>query len=146
MLAILIIIGLLLACWSVTARATLTVQGMNGTTGGIQLGGTYFDETAEGVDIIDISLSANQTDKQIDMELTTAGLGAIIIVVSQDMTLETNSSSTPADTFALKANRPFVWVKNTGLPNPFTANVTTAYLTNTTAGTFKAFVFKDMTP
>jgi hypothetical protein len=144
LLAAALVVALVVLVGSVTARTTITMYGLNDTTGGVRLGGTSFDQEAEGCDIIDISIASNQTDKLVSATFAYATLGAIIILVSQNMTLQTNNGTTPDDEFALKATRPFAWVALTGVPNPFTADVTAFYFTNTTAGTVKAFIFKDI--
>lgn len=135
-------------CWAVTARILHTVQQL-GDNGGnsISFGGVAYDVTAEGCTTINVEIAANQTDKEIAVAFAYANLAAIILVPSVDMLLETNDGTTPDDDFPLKAGKAFVWDKENGMPNPFTANVTKFLVTNTAAGTLKGFIFEtDTTP
>lgn len=89
--------------------------------------------------VLDVYQAASSTDTLVACAFTAANVQGFEIVASVDMTLETNSSSSPANTFSLKAGRPFTWSKSAAYyTNPFTSNVTAFYLTNTSAGTFKA--------
>lgn len=124
----------------------LGITGISSQGGGNTLGGVAFDFAAEAFTTVDVPVAASQTDKPIALAFTRANLAAIIILVTVDMTLETNSSSAPDDSFALKAGKPFVYVADAGTPVPFSADVTTGFLTNTTAGSFQALIFlKDIT-
>lgn len=133
---------------AVTARITHTVSMLGDVTGSISLGGTSYDVTAESGRQISVDIAANQTNKQVAIAFDKDTLKAIIIVATQDMLLETNSGSSADTSINLKANKPFVWDDQCGAPNPFSAaDVTTCYVTNTTAGTIKAFIFEgDITP
>ncbi len=146
-IAAVLILAFVCAVWATTCRVTISSQNVVGNSGGsVTLGGVAYDTTAEECVTIDLSISANSTDFNIACPIDISELSAIHIEVSQDMTLQTNDGATPDDTFALKAARPFTWQKNTGVPNPFTVDVTDLYVTNTTAGTFKAFIWRDATP
>lgn len=83
------------------------------------------------------SVGASQTDLLVPMAFTTANLMSIFLLSDQNMTLETNSGGSPSNTFSLVANVPFVWQYQSGVTNPFSADVTAFYVTNTTALTFK---------
>ena len=73
----------------------------------------------------------------ISLSWTIANMKAFGMVADKDCTVYTNAPSTgaPAQTFALKANEPFIWYLGGPDPNPITANVTALYLTAPTAGT-----------
>jgi hypothetical protein len=45
------------------------------------------------------------------------------------MTLKTNSTGSPQETLTIKANKPFAWNINSGVPVPFAGNVTAVYAT-----------------
>jgi hypothetical protein len=88
---------------------------------------------------IDQVIPASQTDLLIATSFTTAALQAIMILADQNMTLETNSPSSPSNTISLKAGIPFIWLRSPGyFSNPFTVNVTAWYITNTAAGRLRA--------
>ncbi len=82
------------------------------------------------------AIPSNQTDLATAWAFTKTKLKAIYIVSDVAMTLETNSGSAPADTITLTANVPVVWDSTqTFIANPFAGNVTSLFVTNTTAGT-----------
>jgi hypothetical protein len=123
---------------------SLTTSWKNGNN---QLSGIA-SKTADGEANRSITMTASQADLEVEMAFATADLVSIFILATQDTTLETNSTSAPDDTFALKAGRPFAWQKDTGIPNPFTAAVTAFYLTNgaAAANDIEIRVQKDATP
>ena len=55
-----------------------------------------------------------------------------MVILSSDkyLTLETNSSSSPQETIALKEGNPLLWVKDAGLDLPFAGDVTKIFATN----------------
>lgn len=114
--------------------------------GGTELRNREADLTVEALKKHEASIAANQTDKQLNIAFDKDFIDFVLIVVSQDMTLETNSGSTPGNTFALKKDRPFYWRRDCGIANPFSVDVTALFITNTTAGTFKIWVGEDVTP
>lgn len=91
------------------------------------------------------SISANQTNLAIACAFDVSKLKAFFIVSDENCTLETNSGSSPADTFALEADVPILWNEDMPITNPFGTNVTGLYVTNTTACTFKAWFLVDPT-
>lgn len=65
---------------------------------------------------------------------TSAGdLQMIEIIASQNFTLKTNSSSTPADTINFTAGIPLIWDIATVITYPFAGAVTAWYITNAAA-------------
>lgn len=85
--------------------------------------------TADGLTTRSLTIAASTTDQQVIVAFTTAALKGCYLVSTQDITIETNSSSAPDDTITLSANEPLVWHTDCGLTIPFSANVTTLYLT-----------------
>lgn len=84
---------------------------------------------------IDETIPASQTDLAVTWAFTKTKLKSIYIVASAAMTLETNSSSAPADTITLTANVPVVWDSTqTFIANPFAGNVTSLFVTTTAGG------------
>lgn len=131
---------------SVTAKITKTVQCLNSASGSVSLGGVAYSVTAESCPVYSVPIAANQTNKEITIGFSSANLKAIILLADVDMTVKTNSTGSPDDTLSLKAGEPLVWDNHSGFAFPFAATVTKVYVTNTTAGTFSAFVFLDSTP
>jgi hypothetical protein len=99
---------------------------------------------ADVIDRVDVAVPANAVNQQIAIAFTMAKLVAVeLVAVGTDLTLKTNSTGSPANTFTLKAGKPFTWEFDVGITNPFTADVTTVYLSNpsaTTAATLRGFV------
>jgi len=64
------------------------------------------------------------------MTIDVSQLKAIYILSDQNITLETNSGSAPADTLNLLANVPYVWHTGSYFTNLLTTDVTASYWTN----------------
>jgi len=107
---------------------------------------TAVTKTADGSYIFDDAIAANQTDKLLAASVDVSQVQAIYISSDQDCTIETNSSSSPAQTLAIDANNPLVWTKDSGVTNPLTTDITALYVTNTTAITRLAiYILVDLT-
>lgn len=106
------------------------------TESGVSLTGstisTSDNETNESV-----AYAASVTNLLKTVGIPTQGgrLKSIYILASTPLTIKTNSSGSPADTLALAAGVPFLWIAASGLTVPFTADITALYLTNATANT-----------
>jgi hypothetical protein len=89
-----------------------------------------------------VAVNTGVTDQAIAISFAFANVASVFIKATADMTLETNSGSSPADTHTLKANVPLIWFPGFRGANPFTVNVTGFFLTNTSGqqGTFEARV------
>lgn len=116
---------------------------------GISLGGISESQDLNGGEIFDDTILANQTDVEIstpDVDLTTCSLMAVI--ADKDCTLKTNSTSTPDDTLALKANKLLSWFTGDLAGDKFlTADVTKWYVTTGPSATkLKILIGSDATP
>jgi len=79
---------------------------------------------------LDFTINPSVTDGPVDtFDFLIARLKSIYILSDQDVTLETNSSSAPSNTIALKANKPLVWYTGSYFANPFTVDVTSLFFT-----------------
>lgn len=107
-----------------------------------------FDETGDMVVSLSPSIPGATNDVEVAVVFTMAQLIGISINSDKDVTLETNSSSAADDTFTIKAGKTFYWSKNTGVPNPFTANVTKFFFSNAgaSAATVRIRILRDGTP
>jgi hypothetical protein len=76
------------------------------------------------------SVNNGVTDQALAISFPFANIASVFLLSSVDMTLETNSGSTPADTITLKAGIPRIWFVGFQGVNPFTVNVTSFFLTN----------------
>lgn len=80
---------------------------------------------------IDETIGIGASNAAVDCAFTQARLESVFIVADQDLTLETNSGSSPQETISLKANVPLAWQKTTGyFTIPFSGNVTGLFFTN----------------
>jgi hypothetical protein len=95
---------------------------------------------------LDISVPASTTNAEHDIVFTFASVLACDLYASGALTVKTNSTSAPDDTFTLAALQAKTYASGTGGSgsavgtNLFTANVTKFYVTNassTTAATLK---------
>jgi hypothetical protein len=104
--------------------------------------------TGSGFREVEETVAANQTDKLMNIAFTYADLLWIYIESDAGCTIETNAvDATGGQTITITAGVPFFWQKNSGIPNPISANVTKIYVTNTTAITsFYMAAQNDATP
>ena len=87
------------------------------------------------------------TDKQVIFPVDYSQLQVVCLHSTQNLTLETNSGSSPTDTISRTANVAKVWY--TGESScPFTADCTNIYVTNATgsAATLTMVICYDSTP
>lgn len=105
--------------------------------------------SSEGEDNREVTVPLATNDVEVAIAFVLASLKSIYILSDKDVTLETNSASAPDNTFALKANKPFVWYSDSGVLNPFLTNpVTKFFFSNAGAAnaTVKIKCLKDSTP
>ena len=114
-----------------TVKHTLT-KSWTGPAGGIQ---KSLPATGEQEINLDFLLPAGTTNQQRPLAFKIALLQSIFISSDQNITIKTNSTSTPSDTKNITGGDPYL---ATGVSAPFSADVTTAYFTN--AGTTGANV------
>ncbi len=109
----------------------------NWSGGGESVSGAVSATDSGQVDPISDTIVTATTDRQYNWQLDVSLLKMIVMLSTQDITLETNSSSAPAHTFALKANIPLMWESTNGyFTNPFgSTDVTALYVTNTSGAT-----------
>lgn len=111
---------------------------------------TKTEDVSAGQEInIDESIADSSTDLEVTYNLDVSALKSFYMVSDYAITVETNSGSTPTDTFTLVANQPIVWTANSGLTNPVTGDITTnIFVTNSSgnAATLKIRALQDPTP
>jgi hypothetical protein len=90
---------------------------------------TYSDDTEAGVDAL---VAAGATNKEWDLALTVANLQSCVLFCDQNVTLKTNSSSSPQETISLVAGKEVIYTHDgaAGGAIPFAGNITKFYLTN----------------
>ena len=91
---------------------------------------------AEAFEKLSTTLTSLQVDKQIDLSFKYANLKGFVLLSTKGGTLETNATNAAGgNTITFIANVPYMWL--TGISpdsNPFSADVTTGYLTATDSG------------
>ncbi len=104
------------------------------TIGGSRVGGAN-SEIGGTETNIDSTFAAATSESSVACSFSSATLQSLMIVSNRNMTLKTNSSSSPATTIALKANIPFAWWRSGSyFANPMSAaNVTSLFVTCTEA-------------
>lgn len=99
--------------------------------------------TGQALIEIDVPLTSEQADEQIDLTFLTGDLtaGCLIFFSDVDVTLETNSTGSPGNTITVAAG-------GSTRVTTLAAHITTLYATNNdaTAGTLKIRGVKDATP
>ncbi|TXH99556.1 MAG: hypothetical protein E6Q76_19600 [Rhizobium sp.] len=80
-----------------------------------------------------IALAGSTTNQQENIAFNHTNLRGIYIKSDVTVTLKTNSSGSPDNTFTITAGVPFIWWYESGVTNPVTAAVTTTYWTNATS-------------
>jgi hypothetical protein len=97
---------------------------------------------------IEIAVPGSTTNQQILIAFTIAALKSLFVSADGALTLKTNSSGSPADTFTLDADSGIDWDNQSQLDNPIGTNVTTMYVTNGGADpvNLKIYALVDPTP
>jgi hypothetical protein len=84
------------------------------------------------------------TDTAQDAVWDVSQIVSLAIEADTAMTLETNSSSSPANTISLTANTPLIWdttiLATTGAANPLTTDVTSLFITNAAIGDLSIYI------
>jgi hypothetical protein len=86
--------------------------------------------TAAAVTEFDEVVPTPVTNMPFSLSIDISQVVSLFILSDQDVTLKTNSSSSPTDTIALKANQPYIWFTNNYNTCKITADVTQAFITN----------------
>jgi len=127
------------------ASLTITESVMNG---GRQVSRENTFTGTGSASVVGESIADSTTDGLVAFALDVSQVKAIYIKSDQDITIETNSSSAPDNTLALKSNIPYVWYTNKYDALVFTADITKIYVTNASgsAATLDIEAVYDATP
>jgi hypothetical protein len=102
-------------------------------TDGTRESGSFTETGTTSIDIA-TNLPASSTNVEVSISWTVANTQAIFLLSSSNMTIKTNSSSSPGDTIDLIAGIPLIWDASAGYyANLFTVNVTSFYCSCTAA-------------
>jgi hypothetical protein len=104
--------------------------------------------SADAQSSIDIDIADATTDQLVDFVLDVSEIKSFFMVADGIITIETNSSSAPPDSWTTVANVPIVWHSDSPHANPFSVDVTALYLTNASGASvrFQLEVVFDSTP
>jgi hypothetical protein len=126
MVWLLLALGLSLVCGLRVAQ-NITVTWASGGDSDSDL--MTFDD--EGAINYDFTIAGGATDSRKAVVIDVSEVVMLRMVSDRDITIETNSSSAPADTIALVAGKPFLWYSGIGfaLADALSADVTDMYFT-----------------
>jgi hypothetical protein len=106
------------------------------TRGGIAVVDSAYTQTADAAQEIDTTIPANSTNYPLAVgTVELAKTKSFVLWFSTDCTLKTNSTGSPAETWTMKAGDAFIWNANNPTANPFSADLTEIYITNSTTAT-----------
>lgn len=88
----------------------------------------------------EVTVPAGTTDMEVDIDIDVSNLKSLFMkATTEDVTLETNDGTTPAETLTLKADQGESWHDQLNTDNPLgSTDVTSVFLTN--AGTTDSVV------
>lgn len=89
-----------------------------------------YEITADGSATREVPIGNAASDFQVDVNIDMSEMKSFLLKADVGMTVKTNSSGTPDDTFTLKAGVPLLWTENSYFSNPLSADVTALYVTN----------------
>lgn len=110
-------------------------------------------QTADAEDSRSLSVADGVTDQEVVLAVDVSALKSLYMLSTKDVTVETNSASTPDNVFTLKANVPFIW--QAGGPAlrdtagaAVTVDIAKLYVTNASgaAAAIEMRVLQDSTP
>lgn len=97
--------------------------------GGPTLTGQVVD-TAATLITVDLTFAAGSTNVAAALAFVRSTTQQFYFLTDQPLTMKTNSSGSPADTFNLVAGAPFRWSRSEGyFAMPFSADVTSIFVT-----------------
>ena len=88
------------------------------------------DESGSQRDDSPVTVPANTSNYHAPRSVDVSQLISFLIYSSQNVTVKTNSSSSPAQTFTLVAGIGLTWNNANGQSNPLTTDITDLYITN----------------
>lgn len=92
--------------------------------------------TQGGVSLIDgEEVSTGESNYEINFDLDVSACKSFYLESDQDVTFETNDGTTPDDTIALKADKPYVWHTDAYDDFLLSTDVTSVFITNASGAT-----------
>lgn len=111
---------------------SLTYQTTRSINDGTAVLSKVMNTTVDGdVRVNGAVITAGATNTAVSIAFAVANLKCFFMLSDQDLTIKTNSTSSPQETISLIANRPLEWTAADGyFANPFAGNVSVIYATN----------------
>lgn len=100
---------------------------------GVTLNSLATDYVGDGEINEDIPVPHNTVNKHVLLNLVAAQVQSLFLLASKQLTLKTNSTSAPDETFILKANKAYSWDTDSYDTTKFPTTITDLYVSN--AGT-----------
>lgn len=91
-------------------------------------------KSADSEKNLDIAVPENSTNLAIAFTCDVSELQSLYLVSTVNMTLKTNSTSSPQETLTLVANEPVIWWDGNPLTMPFAGDITALYATTGAVG------------
>ena len=112
---------------------------------------TYREVQGEQESRIQVAVPGGTSEKQIDLVIESSTIKGFYMCADKAMTVKTNSTSAPDQTFNLEANIPVHFLTGSGETCPITADVTKLYVSNAGEagagdGTITVDILSDPTP
>lgn len=104
------------------------IQSVATPSGQLNAGNKVY-QGAASIEIDEVVLAAG-TDFLINDNFPFANVKSFVVTSDQDVSLKTNSTSSPGNTLALKANVPYIWNSDSYDTFKITVDVTKWYATN----------------
>lgn len=80
-------------------------------------------------------IATGSTNTQVNIAIDVSAVKAFVLVSDQDVTVKTNSTSSPNTTFTLEANHPYTWDTDSEDAFLLAVDVTVVYITNASGAT-----------
>src|SRR5215217_3131522 len=91
-------------------------------------------QTVEAEFVVDVTVPVSTTDKEYSFTADVSEMGTFFMLATGGaVTLKTNNSGTPVQTFAMDAGDAYNWFSTGSGTNPLTTDVTKIYATNASA-------------
>ena len=94
---------------------------------------------------LDVSIPDSSSDMFIAWNIDVSQIQAIIILSDYEITIKTNSSSTPDDTLVLPAGEPYLWTPDSLDTCLLTTDVTTGLYVSNSSGSAARLQIEDVT-
>lgn len=116
------------------------------TGGAVPVSGVTSNASGTAGIEVDVDVAASTTNQLYTIAIDVSELKSLFLVTDGGMTIKTNSSGSPDDTFTMVAYMPLIWVDGYPTANPLGTDVTKLYLTTGSGSTvnLSGFINQDI--